>query len=165
MATASKWIADGSTKESVWKYPRPPALEKTDKHLRVVWNNDGKEIVLADTRNAYRVLESELTRLQMYTLMLTHSLSISEPSADLLYPSRRLRSVTTSNERPTHFLRMERLSKLLRRWQCQVSHLDLSAAVVSLQGDQRLFVILCRTLAMLCGRRGSCRSAWRLLWR
>lgn len=86
MATASKWIPDGSTRESVWKYPRPPALEKTDKHLRVVWNNDGKDVVLADTRNAYRVLESELTCLQKHALMLTSSLCLK----------RAIRPLTTS---------------------------------------------------------------------
>ena len=40
--------------ESVWDYPRPPALELTDLHLLVYF--DG--IKLAETRRAYRVLET-----------------------------------------------------------------------------------------------------------
>ncbi|MCA9914022.1 MAG: DUF427 domain-containing protein [Anaerolineae bacterium] len=40
--------------ESVWDYPRPPRVEKTDKRLRVVFNG----VVIADTHNAYRVLET-----------------------------------------------------------------------------------------------------------
>eukprot|EP00877_Chromochloris_zofingiensis_P010225 jgi/Chrzof1/5456/Cz16g04020.t1 len=41
-------------KEKVWDYPRPPALEPTRKHLRVLLNG----IVIADTHDAYRVLET-----------------------------------------------------------------------------------------------------------
>lgn len=40
--------------ESVWDYPRPPRLEDTEKHLRVVFNG----VVIADTRHAKRVLET-----------------------------------------------------------------------------------------------------------
>ena len=40
--------------ESVWDYPRPPRLELTTRHLRVVFAG----IVLADTNRAYRVLET-----------------------------------------------------------------------------------------------------------
>ena len=40
--------------ENVWDYPRPPALEKTPKRLRVLLN--GKEI--ASTEQGYRVLET-----------------------------------------------------------------------------------------------------------
>ncbi len=40
--------------ESVWDYPRPPRLEPTEKHLRVIFNG----IVIAETRNALRVLET-----------------------------------------------------------------------------------------------------------
>ncbi|KAK9866076.1 hypothetical protein WJX84_006093 [Apatococcus fuscideae] len=40
--------------ENVWDYPRPPALEKTSKRLKVVV--DGKEI--ANTTEGYRVLET-----------------------------------------------------------------------------------------------------------
>lgn len=40
--------------ESVWDYPRPPRLEPSGKQIRVVFN----EPVVADTRRAYRVLET-----------------------------------------------------------------------------------------------------------
>ena len=40
--------------ESVWDYPRPPAIESTDRHIRVVFN----EVTLADTTAAYRILET-----------------------------------------------------------------------------------------------------------
>jgi uncharacterized protein (DUF427 family) len=44
----------GPNQESVWDYPRPPRLEKTNKRLRVVFNGE----TIADTTNAYRVLET-----------------------------------------------------------------------------------------------------------
>jgi uncharacterized protein (DUF427 family) len=40
--------------ESVWDYPRPPRLEKTDKQIQVYFNNK----LIADTRSAWRVLET-----------------------------------------------------------------------------------------------------------
>ena len=40
--------------ESVWDYPRPPRVEKSDKRVKVVFNGE----VIADTTNAYRVLET-----------------------------------------------------------------------------------------------------------
>lgn len=40
--------------ESVWDYPRPPRLEQTKKHIRIVFN--GK--LIANTFCAYRVLET-----------------------------------------------------------------------------------------------------------
>lgn len=40
--------------ESVWDYPRPPRLEKTDKQIQIFFNGQ----LLADTRRAYRVLET-----------------------------------------------------------------------------------------------------------
>ena len=40
--------------ESVWDYPRPPRLEPTTKHIRIVFNG----VVIADTRRAWRVLET-----------------------------------------------------------------------------------------------------------
>jgi uncharacterized protein (DUF427 family) len=40
--------------ESVWDYPRPPALEPSDEHVRVLV--DG--IAIADSVHAYRVLET-----------------------------------------------------------------------------------------------------------
>ncbi|HEY9826402.1 MAG TPA: DUF427 domain-containing protein [Stenomitos sp.] len=47
-------IQPGPGQESVWDYPRPPALEVTHKRVRVVFN----EVVIADTCNAQRVLET-----------------------------------------------------------------------------------------------------------
>lgn len=41
-------------KESVWDYPRPPAVEKSDRRIRVVLG--GRTIV--DTTDSYRVLET-----------------------------------------------------------------------------------------------------------
>jgi uncharacterized protein (DUF427 family) len=38
----------------VWDYPRPPRVEKTGKHIQVIFNG----VVIADTRGAWRVLES-----------------------------------------------------------------------------------------------------------
>jgi uncharacterized protein (DUF427 family) len=40
--------------ESVWDYPRPPRLEVTNKHLKVVFNSE----TIAETNRAYRVLET-----------------------------------------------------------------------------------------------------------
>lgn len=40
--------------ESVWDYPRPPRLEATTKHIRIIFN----DVIIADTRRAYRVLET-----------------------------------------------------------------------------------------------------------
>lgn len=40
--------------ESVWNYPRPPALDHSDEHVLVVHHGT----VLADTRRAIRVLET-----------------------------------------------------------------------------------------------------------
>ncbi|PWN89342.1 DUF427-domain-containing protein [Acaromyces ingoldii] len=45
--------------ESVWNYPRPPALQPTTARLRVVWRApDHSETVVADTTQGYRVLET-----------------------------------------------------------------------------------------------------------
>jgi uncharacterized protein (DUF427 family) len=49
-----KPIPPKSGQESVWDYPRPPALEPVDEHVRIVF--DGR--ILADTRGAWRVLET-----------------------------------------------------------------------------------------------------------
>ncbi len=40
--------------ESVWDYPRPPRIEKTEKRIQVVFNGE----TIADTTNAYRILET-----------------------------------------------------------------------------------------------------------
>lgn len=47
-------IEPGPGQESVWDYPRPPRVERTDAHLRV----EHRGIVLGDTRRGWRVLET-----------------------------------------------------------------------------------------------------------
>ena len=47
-------VKPGPGQESVWDYPRPPRLEDTDVHLRVVFGG----VVVAETRRAKRVLET-----------------------------------------------------------------------------------------------------------
>ena len=47
-------IEPGPGQESVWDYPRPPRLEDTDAHIRIVFGG----VVLADSRRAKRVLET-----------------------------------------------------------------------------------------------------------
>lgn len=44
----------GPGQESVWDYPRPPRLEASARHVRIV--HDGK--VIADSRRALRLLET-----------------------------------------------------------------------------------------------------------
>lgn len=43
-----------SHQESVWDYPRPPALERDDRHIRVIFN----DTTIGDTTRAFRVLET-----------------------------------------------------------------------------------------------------------
>jgi uncharacterized protein (DUF427 family) len=40
--------------ESVWDYPRPPRLEDSDKHIKIVFNG----VTIAETTRAKRVLET-----------------------------------------------------------------------------------------------------------
>jgi uncharacterized protein (DUF427 family) len=47
-------IEPGPGQESVWDYPRPPRLERTDRHVRV----EHRGVTVADTRRAWRVLET-----------------------------------------------------------------------------------------------------------
>ena len=47
-------ISPGPGQESVWEYPRPPRLELSDRHIIIVFNG----VTIADTRGAYRVLET-----------------------------------------------------------------------------------------------------------
>ncbi len=47
-------VEPGPGQESVWDYPRPPRLEPVRKHIQIVLNG----VTLADTRRAYRVLET-----------------------------------------------------------------------------------------------------------
>lgn len=49
-----KKFEPGPGQESVWDYPRPPKLEKTEKQILVFFNDQ----LIADTRNAWRVLET-----------------------------------------------------------------------------------------------------------
>ncbi len=47
-------VTPGSGQESVWDYPRPPRVERTDKHIQVFFSG----LVIAETRRAWRVLET-----------------------------------------------------------------------------------------------------------
>jgi uncharacterized protein (DUF427 family) len=47
-------IEPGPGQESVWDYPRPPRLEPSTRHVRVVFNGQ----VIAESRRAFRVLET-----------------------------------------------------------------------------------------------------------
>lgn len=47
-------VEPGPGQESVWDYPRPPRLERTAKHIQVVYNG----MVIADSQRAWRVLET-----------------------------------------------------------------------------------------------------------
>lgn len=47
-------IEPGPGQESVWDYPRPPAVAPTTEHVRVVHHG----LVVADTRRAIRILET-----------------------------------------------------------------------------------------------------------
>lgn len=49
-----KRIEPKTGQESVWDYPRPPRLERTNKHLKVIFNGE----IVAETNRAYRVLET-----------------------------------------------------------------------------------------------------------
>lgn len=40
--------------ESVWDYPRPPRVEDTSKHIKIIFNNE----LIAETHNAKRLLET-----------------------------------------------------------------------------------------------------------
>jgi uncharacterized protein (DUF427 family) len=44
----------GPGQESVWDYPRPPALEPVPERIRIEFNSK----TIADTNRAYRVLET-----------------------------------------------------------------------------------------------------------
>ncbi len=50
----SSRITPGPGQESVWDYPRPPRVEDSNKHIRVILNG----AVIADTHRAKRVLET-----------------------------------------------------------------------------------------------------------
>ncbi len=40
--------------ESVWDYPRPPRIEPTNKHIRIIFNGE----TIVDTNRAIRILET-----------------------------------------------------------------------------------------------------------
>jgi uncharacterized protein (DUF427 family) len=49
-----KRIEPGPGQESVWDYPRPPRLEESKKHIKVIFNG----VVIAETERAKRILET-----------------------------------------------------------------------------------------------------------
>lgn len=49
-----KRIEPKSGQESVWNYPRPPRLERTNKNLKIIFNGE----TIAETTGAFRVLET-----------------------------------------------------------------------------------------------------------
>ena len=49
-----KRIEPEAGQESVWDYPRPPKLEQTAKHLKIVFGG----VTIAETTDAFRVLET-----------------------------------------------------------------------------------------------------------
>ena len=49
-----KRIEPKAGQESVWDYPRPPLLEPTTKHLKIVFGG----VTIAETSSAFRVLET-----------------------------------------------------------------------------------------------------------
>ena len=49
-----KRIEPKAGQESVWDYPRPPRLERTNKHLKIIFNGE----IVAETNRAFRVLET-----------------------------------------------------------------------------------------------------------
>jgi len=49
-----KKIKPKAGQESVWDYPRPPKLERTNKHLKIIFNGE----TIAETNRAFRVLET-----------------------------------------------------------------------------------------------------------
>jgi uncharacterized protein (DUF427 family) len=49
-----KRIEPKTGQESVWDYPRPPKLEATNKHLKIIFGGE----TIAETNGAFRVLET-----------------------------------------------------------------------------------------------------------
>ena len=54
MSAGVERVQPGPGQESVWDYPRPPALEPGSEHVQVVLGG----VVIADTRAALRILET-----------------------------------------------------------------------------------------------------------
>lgn len=51
---AVRRVEPGPGQESVWDYPRPPRLEKSNQHVQVRFNGE----TIAESRQTYRVLET-----------------------------------------------------------------------------------------------------------
>lgn len=49
-----KRVEPKAGQESVWDYPRPPRLEASNKHLKIIFNGE----IIAETNRAFRVLET-----------------------------------------------------------------------------------------------------------
>lgn len=47
-------VKPGPGQESVWDYPRPPRLEDSSRHIRVIFNGE----IIAETHRAKRILET-----------------------------------------------------------------------------------------------------------
>jgi uncharacterized protein (DUF427 family) len=47
-------IIPAQEQESVWDYPRPPRLEASGKHLKIIFGGE----IIAETRRGFRVLET-----------------------------------------------------------------------------------------------------------
>ena len=47
-------IEPGPGQESVWDYPRPPRIESSTRHIRVIFNG----VTIADSQRTFRVLET-----------------------------------------------------------------------------------------------------------
>ena len=47
-------IEPNAGQESVWDYPRPPRLEATNKHLKIIFNGE----ITAETIRSFRILET-----------------------------------------------------------------------------------------------------------
>ncbi len=49
-----KRIEPKAGQESVWDYPRPPRLERTNKHLKIVFGGE----IIAESNRTFRILET-----------------------------------------------------------------------------------------------------------
>ncbi len=49
-----KYISESPSTESVWDYPRPPAVEDVPQRIRVIFNGE----LVVESQNAKRVLET-----------------------------------------------------------------------------------------------------------
>jgi hypothetical protein len=86
-----KGIEPKAGQESVWDYSRPPKIERTNKHLKIILGGE----MIAETNRAFRVLET------------------SHP-AGLLFSAGRCANGIPDAEFEFEFLQMERSRRLLR---------------------------------------------------